>query len=100
MLQVVISPHVYGPSISLARADFTGAVLYTRLSQTWGYLNREGYCARGQLGNCHRFPIAIGEFGSFLDARVPGDIAFTSMRLYAIDGLDGANGSLLVSVVA
>jgi hypothetical protein len=74
--QVVASPHVYGPSITKAMANFTGAALYRRLTQAWGYLNRQGYCSRSNPLICHRFPIAIGEFGSFLDASVPGDLAF------------------------
>ena len=60
---MVASPHVYGPSISLATGGYLGAELYTRLSQAWGYLNVDGYCSRTDPTNCHRFPIVIGEFG-------------------------------------
>ena len=56
-MQVVISPHVYGPSISMTTNDASGTALWTRLSQSFGYLNLAGYGG-------HVFPIAIGEFGT------------------------------------
>lgn len=59
--QVVLSPHVYPPSVTNAGSNFSGNGLYTRLSNSFGSLAKTGYCVAGV---CHRFPIAIGEFGS------------------------------------
>ncbi|MBA2727273.1 MAG: cellulase family glycosylhydrolase [Parachlamydiaceae bacterium] len=58
--QVVISPHVYPPSVTGAGQNFTGAGLYNRLTNSFGYLTQPGYCS----GSCKTFPVAIGEFGS------------------------------------
>jgi hypothetical protein len=58
---VVVSPHVYGPSITHNAVGYKGAMLWDGLDISFGYLNRKGYCHKGR---CHKFPIAIGEFGS------------------------------------
>lgn len=58
--QVVISPHVYPPSVTHANSDYSGSGLYTRLSESFGYLTQSGYCN----DSCKTFPVAIGEFGS------------------------------------
>jgi aryl-phospho-beta-D-glucosidase BglC (GH1 family) len=58
--QVVISPHVYPPSVSGSRSNDEGATLYKRLNDSFGYLIEPGYC----VGSCKKFPVAIGEFGS------------------------------------
>lgn len=58
--QVVISPHVYPPSVSGSRFNDKGAALYKRLNDSFGYLIEPGYC----VGSCKKFPVAIGEFGS------------------------------------
>ncbi len=64
---VVISPHLYGPSITKMRTGYTGQALWDTLSHSVGYLNQRGYC---DGSNCHRFPIVVGETGSSLeDAR-------------------------------
>jgi aryl-phospho-beta-D-glucosidase BglC (GH1 family) len=55
--QVVISPHVYPPSVTNASQDYQGADLWKRLSASFGYLTQQGY--KGKV-----FPVAIGEFGS------------------------------------
>lgn len=68
--QVVISPHVYPPSVSGSRSNDNGAALYKRLNESFGYLIEPGYC----VGSCKKFPIAIGEFGSRF--RDPEDIQF------------------------
>ncbi|KIZ06214.1 hypothetical protein MNEG_1745 [Monoraphidium neglectum] len=77
--RVVISPHVYGPSVSNRRDGMAvGPTLWEALDTSFGYLNQarnfgggggaapwKGYCADG---TCHTFPVAIGEFGSrFVD---------------------------------
>ena len=43
---------------------YTGSALFTRLSQSFGYLNKQGYCSRSNSNNCHRFPVVIGETGT------------------------------------
>ncbi len=58
--QVVISPHVYPPSVTGANSDYTGSGLYARLNESFGYLTKTGYCKT----TCKKFPVAIGEFGS------------------------------------
>lgn len=55
--QVVISPHVYPPSVTHIVKDSFGTGLWNRLSFSFGYLTKEGY--QGKV-----FPVAIGEFGS------------------------------------
>jgi hypothetical protein len=46
-----------------------GPPLYQRLSQSFGYLNKQGYCTSSNTvgapsGTCHIFPIILGEMGS------------------------------------
>ena len=74
--QVVAGPHVYSPSVSSAQDSTQGPALYKRLSQSFGYLNKQGYCMGGSntvgkpSGNCHVFPVVIGETGTgFVDPR-------------------------------
>eukprot|EP00891_Asterochloris_glomerata_P005014 jgi/Astpho2/5014/Aster-05948 len=66
--QVVVAPHVYPPSISTATDRYSGAPLWLRLSQSFGYLNKAGYCA--DSGQCTQFAVVIGETGTaFQDPR-------------------------------
>ncbi|HSX37466.1 MAG TPA: cellulase family glycosylhydrolase, partial [Chlamydiales bacterium] len=67
--QVVISPHVYPPSVTGASTGASGTSLWTRLSESFGYLTQGGFCPAGST-TCKVFPVALGEFGStFTDAR-------------------------------
>ncbi|KAF6266483.1 glycoside hydrolase superfamily [Scenedesmus sp. NREL 46B-D3] len=59
--RVVISPHLYGPSVSHRKDFYKGAEWMSSLDKSFGYLGKEGYCHNGK---CHVFPIAVGEFGS------------------------------------
>lgn len=59
--QVVISPHVYPPSVTGATQNYAGPGLYSRLTNSFGYLTQQGYC---NASSCKMFPVAIGEFGS------------------------------------
>ena len=68
-------PHVYGPAISGATGSYSGSALFQRLSQSFGYLNKQGYCAQS-TGQCHQFPVVLGEFGSRLED--PRDVAQAS----------------------
>lgn len=66
--QVVISPHVYPPSVTNAGKNYSGAGFWNRLSNSFGYLTQEGYCTAP--GKCKAYPVALGEFGSnFTDQR-------------------------------
>jgi aryl-phospho-beta-D-glucosidase BglC (GH1 family) len=68
---LVISPHLYGPTISRNRDTSSGKELWKRLDLSFGYLYQKGFCKKG---TCMKFPIVIGEFGSFF--KDPGDITF------------------------
>ena len=67
---LIISPHLYGPSISKSKV-YKGKALINRFYHSFGYLDNPGYC---QGKNCHRFPIVIGEIGSMF--KNPQDIEF------------------------
>ena len=43
---------------------YTGSGLFNRLSLSFGYLNKQGYCSRSNPQNCHQFPVVIGETGT------------------------------------
>ncbi len=43
---------------------YTGSGLFDRLSLSFGYLNKQGYCSRSNPNNCHQFPVVIGETGT------------------------------------
>lgn len=91
--QVVLSPHIYPPSVTNAGTDYIGAGLYNRLSTSFGTLAKTGYCVSVV---CHRFPIAVGEFGSFfIDAR---DLqffpSFANYLNYTNDAQDGLHNAI------
>jgi hypothetical protein len=66
--QVVISPHVYPPSITGQSSNYEGVGLWNRMTESFGYLTEQGFCIGS--GQCKVFPVAIGEFGSkFTDSR-------------------------------
>lgn len=58
--QVVITPHVYPPTIT--HATFLGTTLWDQCRTSFGYLQTKGYCAAP--GDCKKFPVLIGETGS------------------------------------
>jgi hypothetical protein len=76
---VIVSPHVYPPSVSLRRdpAVVTGAGLARRLTTSFGYLTKKGFCDSG--GACRIFPVVFGETGSrfsdALDVKMLNDFA-------------------------
>lgn len=43
---------------------YTGSGLFNRLSLSFGYLNKQGYCSRSNPKICHQFPVVIGETGT------------------------------------
>jgi aryl-phospho-beta-D-glucosidase BglC (GH1 family)/uncharacterized surface protein with fasciclin (FAS1) repeats len=59
--RVVLSPHVYPPSVTFNRNNATGDGLFYRLTTSFGSKTKDGYC---NGNDCKQFPIAIGEFGS------------------------------------
>ena len=75
---IVISPHLYPPSVSTQTdpAAVTGAGLAKRLTDSFGYLTKQGFCASGV---CKTFPVVFGETGSKftepLDLRMLSDFA-------------------------
>ncbi|KAK9838511.1 hypothetical protein WJX81_004175 [Elliptochloris bilobata] len=56
---IIVSPHVYPPSVSKATWGYTGPDLWRKMTTSFGYLNQRGYGG-------HRFPVIIGETGSYL----------------------------------
>lgn len=76
---VVISPHLYGPSVSNRKDWYKGRDWMESLDKAFGYFSQApGYCANGK---CHMFPIAVGEFGSRFTN--PEDLAHLSdLALY------------------
>lgn len=59
---VIISPHLYGPTISKDNEFYKGAALWDRLNNSFGHLYQKGYC---NAGICKKFMVVLGEFGSF-----------------------------------
>lgn len=86
--QVVLSPHVYPPSVTNAGTNFSGSGLYNRLSTSFGTLAKTGYCVSGV---CHRFPIAIGEFGSYF-TQANDLLFFKSFANYMNNNNDAVDG--------
>lgn len=58
---IVISPHMYGPSISKNPRAHKNPILKERMYHSFVYLHKKGYCSASK---CKKFPIVIGEFGS------------------------------------
>ena len=89
---VALAPHIYGPSIS-HDASYSGNALFEVLSRTMGYLNKRGFCV---AGDCHVYPIVIGETGSSL-ADVRDFDFYTSFIQYLTvtgPGDDGLHNSI------
>lgn len=89
--QIVVSPHAYGPNGTNNQgpdhSDQT--IAWAAWSRLHGYLlnnfqnvngtSRSGFCLNG---NCHIFPIAVGEFGGKFD---PADPFYTQDRATLIN---------------
>lgn len=58
---IILSPHMYGPSVTKYKRAFAGQELEDRMMKSFLYLHTKGYCFKGR---CHKFPIIVGEFGS------------------------------------
>lgn len=69
---LIISPHMYGPSIAKNLGYHKGSILKNRMNTSFMYLYTKGYCKKNNV--CKRFPIVLGEFGSMFQEK--GDIEF------------------------
>lgn len=67
-MQVVISPHLYPPSIT--KSTWLGANLWKQSNTSFAYLQYRGFC---EAEHCTKFPIVIGEAGSALDSTKQDD---------------------------
>lgn len=85
---VVISPHIYGASISHS-STYSGTTLIDALSTSMGYLNKKGFCDAS--GECRVFPIVIGETGSSLKDSRDFDF-YTSFIQYLTNSGPGDDG--------
>lgn len=83
---VIIAPHIYGPSITMMSSGYTGQALWDTLTLSVGYLNKQGYCAGG---TCHQFPIVMTETGSALED--PRDLDFYNSLIPYLQNSGGAN---------
>ena len=65
---VVISPHIYPPSISTHNEPdvVLAPGLFTRLDNSYGYLTKKGFCPSAG-GPCKQFPVVYGETGAKFD---------------------------------
>lgn len=59
---VVMTPHVYPPSITMS--TFLDTALWDQCKKAFGYLQTKGYCGGHGNGKCKIFPVLIGETGS------------------------------------
>ena len=60
-MQVVLGPHVYGPSVTQTTTNIQGTGLWNRLTVSFGGKSLGGYCYQGV---CNRFTVVLGEYGS------------------------------------
>ena len=61
IVQVVLAPIIEPPSKTGQEEGFSGTPQYALLNNAFGYMNKGGYCATGNV--CKNFPI-IPEVGS------------------------------------
>jgi len=66
---LIVSPHVYCPSITFAKSQTSGSSMFARLNRSFGFYNRIGYAYKGDK---QVFPVVLGEFGSWLGDRRNG----------------------------
>lgn len=61
---IVWGPHFYAQSVIpliLPKKFMQGPGLYKRMSDSFGYLTTQGYCAQGK---CLKWPVLLGEFSA------------------------------------
>lgn len=75
---VIVSPHMYGPTIMLSDRASYGPELRDRMWKSYLYLWKTGFQGK-------KFPIVLGEFGSFM--KDPRDIRhLRDLPLYFVSG--------------
>ena len=67
----MLSPHVYGPSVTGTTSNTLGTDLWNRLTASFGAKSLSGVSYNGVT---KRFAVAIGEFGSLFTQAVQGDV--------------------------
>eukprot|EP00884_Botryococcus_braunii_P017419 jgi/Botrbrau1/4360/Bobra.105_2s0008.1 len=68
--QVILSPHIYPPSVTYNHANNLGKALWGRLTTSFGYLTKEGF---SEGGLTQRFPVLYGETGFRIDEEAKYD---------------------------
>ena len=64
VLQVILGPHVYGPSVTqVQNGPNSGWALWSRLSLSFGTKSKAGYCDPN-TNQCNQFAVCLGEYGS------------------------------------
>lgn len=99
---VVLGPHVYPPSVWDTQrsqpAGNKGNDLFERLTTSFGYLNKKGYCSekRGSEAPCFVFPVILGETGTgFVDDRDwPAMVDLAQWSRATGRGADGKHGAI------
>ena len=79
---VVLSPHIYGPSVTHAPAHYKDQGLYDRLDLSFGSKTKGSY-------KNVALPIAVGEFGSTF--KEPEDVAAMESIAKYLTGQDGSS---------
>ncbi|KAK9811067.1 hypothetical protein WJX73_010697 [Symbiochloris irregularis] len=64
---VALAPHMYPPSITNSYTGISGNDLWNRLYYSFGILRTIGYPPEDNSRPKHKFPILIGEIGTFFD---------------------------------
>ncbi|KAK9809361.1 hypothetical protein WJX73_008925 [Symbiochloris irregularis] len=94
---VIIAPHYYGPSISKATSDYSGAALVQRATRSWGHLTASpGYCSTSDSSDCYVFPAIIGETGSQVESSQDADFYNTFIAYLKNTGIgkDGQHSAV------
>ena len=99
---VVLGPHVYPPSVWDTQrsqpAGNKGSDLFERLTTSFGYLNKKGYCSekKGSEAPCFVFPVILGETGTgFVDDRDwPAMVDLAQWSRATGRGADGKHGPI------
>ena len=99
---VVLGPHVYPPSVWDTQrsqpAGNKGSDLFERLTTSFGYLNKKGYCSekKGSEAPCFLFPVILGETGTgFVDDRDwPAMVDLAQWSRATGRGADGKHGPI------